>query len=150
LPALVVNDSTLLREIKEAEVNRAAIGKGTKARLTDLIENHEVVRGQLLLHMQEDPAATPQLTALLAEVFKSKEGPELMDMLLRRLEGREASVILPQFFRPRSVIRIIEVRPDLPVPEVRLPPPQVSEAEFKLGPSLRELLKDEKEAKNLH
>ncbi len=149
LPGLVVNDSTLIREVKEAEFNRAAIGKETKARLVEVVRSNEVVREQVLLHFQRHEAAKPLLTKLLQDVFKDKSGPELMDNLLRRIEARDSAILLPPLFRGRSVIRIIEARPDLPPPEPSLLPPQVAEELHKIGPSLRELVKDAAQAGNL-
>src|SRR5205085_9782112 len=82
------------------------------------------------------------LTKLFNDVLKDKSGPELMDILLRRVETSDAAILLPPLFRGRSIVRVIEARPDLPPPDPALPSPQVPEELHKIGPSLRELLKD--------
>ena len=104
--------------------------------------NEDVVQELLLVHVQQNPEGAPFLARLFEAVIKSKAARELVGDLLNNLEGRVASAALPRLFRGSSVLRVIEARPDYPVPTPRPRPPAVPLVQEKLTPPLRALLAD--------
>lgn len=142
LPPLVVNDTTLMTALRTAIADRKPLAKETNDRLVALVRGNEVVREQLLLHLQSFAQAGPLLDKLLSDALKSPNAGKLVDVLLRRLEGRQAAVVLPQLFRPRQLVRLIEARPDLPLPTDRLPPPEQTRDPVKIEQPLLVQVKD--------
>jgi hypothetical protein len=104
--------------------------------------NEDVVQELLLVQVQQHPEGAPFLAKLWAAVLKSKAARELVEELLTRLEGRVASAALPRLFRGSTVLRVIEARPDYPLPSPRPPLPEVPLAQQKLTSALRALLAD--------
>jgi hypothetical protein len=100
------------------------------------------VEVRLLYQLVEHPAAVEPLTALLAEVLKSPDARDLMDLFLKRISVQLRTLDLPLLFRTPAAVRVVEVLPDMPLPRPRTPPPEVPAGQEKLTPDLRELLAD--------
>src|SRR5262249_54917588 len=61
LPALVVGDTTLTRELRLAVGRKAAIDKDTRERLLTVVRSNVVVREQLIARLPSDDRSAPLL-----------------------------------------------------------------------------------------
>lgn len=105
-----------------------------------------IVEEQLLQQMAFHPAGAPYLEDLFKNVLASPKGPLLMSPLFNRLQTVQLESLLPLYFRGKSPIQVLELRPDIPLPSP-VPPAEVVPADhLKLSPAVRRLLKDKAEA----
>ena len=105
-----------------------------------------ILRERLLIHLLRSPDAEQALARLLANVFADKEGADLVESMMQRIEGQGNGGGMPVLFRGGSTLRVIEVLPQLPLPAVRPIPQPVPQGMDKFTPDLRELAADEARA----
>jgi hypothetical protein len=99
-----------------------------------------VLQERLMVQMAHHADARDVLQLLQARVLRDEKAPELVDILLRRVNAHAANAELPVLYRTAAPLRLIEVQ-NLPVPEVRPAPPAVPAGQEHIDPELRELLK---------
>ncbi len=100
-----------------------------------------VLQEQLMVQMAHHPDAHDVLQALLGRALRSEGAPQLVEMLLRRINPHPANAELPLLYRSLAPLRLIEVQAG-PAPEVRPAPPAIPAGQERLDPELRDLLKD--------
>ncbi len=101
-----------------------------------------VLEEQLIAQMAHHPDAGAALQALWDRIIRSENAPELMNLLLRRVNVTAANAALPVLYRTVAPIRLIEVQKQ-PSPEGRPPANLAPAGQERIDPELRELLKDE-------
>ncbi len=104
--------------------------------------DRQVTREKLLQSLVRDPNAAGVLTQFFEDAMKLPSAPQLMALVLRRTQGSTATADLPLMFRVPSAIRIVEVRPDLPLPSPLPPPVSVVPELMNVGEEMRALIED--------
>ncbi len=114
----------------------------------DVARIKDVVDEELLKQIYQHPDGERSLEMIWDAVLKSPTPTVYLDPLLRRIRGRNMASALPLLFRPSAVVRIIEVRPDLPLPQPRPARVVVPDEQRKLSPEVRALVADAGKAAN--
>jgi hypothetical protein len=141
----------LVRDAVALWKNTVAGGDYLKSLPVKLVESEEfadkiVVEVRLIYHMAAHADAGSTLQHLFTNVLESPAKRDLMDMLLRRVYTQQSGLELPLLFRVGSAIRVVEVFPDMPLPQERPVFPEVPPEQQKLTPDLREVLNVAEEA----
>jgi hypothetical protein len=100
-----------------------------------------VLQERLMVQMAHNADARDVLQLLQARVLRDEKAPELVDILLRRVNAHAANAELPVLYRTAAPLRLIEVQ-NLPLPEARPAPRPVAAGQEHIDPELRELLQD--------